>query len=273
MEYTDKQVKRILSIQEFIEIVNTLSKMYKEFYNKELMLDTLIDKKVIYKVYCSSIYNLVVAIKNSKEFFQNTDQYIELENMINEEFVADNVKYYSNEKYSANLFQILQTIRNQANHFERDDDDNNVLFEAYVDDKIIEKLRIILNNVFYDTYYKIDKNQIKKIILSKIKIQYSFDQLSNKIDLLKSKIQDSQKNSDILIQRENEIAFELLEHLLNPQNIYDLHMKNPEAIGELDSIELKIENSMIQVNEYINSNGSKFEAKIYELAKKYLDAN
>ena len=42
MNYTNKQINRILHIQDFLGTTNTLSKIYKEYDNKELTADNII---------------------------------------------------------------------------------------------------------------------------------------------------------------------------------------------------------------------------------------
>ena len=63
MKYTNKDINRILRIREFVETSNTLSKVYLDFDNKEYSIATFNDKDRIFKVYCSSIYNLIKAIR------------------------------------------------------------------------------------------------------------------------------------------------------------------------------------------------------------------
>ena len=75
MEYTNKQINKILNVQEFVAMSNTLSKVYLDFENKEYFIDTFTDRERIYKIYCASIYNLVKAIQDSKEYFINTKTY------------------------------------------------------------------------------------------------------------------------------------------------------------------------------------------------------
>ena len=69
MKYTYKQISKILNVQGFTAMSNTLSKVYLDFKNKEYFIDTFTDKD---RIYCASIYNLVKAIQDSKECFINT---------------------------------------------------------------------------------------------------------------------------------------------------------------------------------------------------------
>lgn len=62
MNFTIKQISKILNVQEFVSMSNTLSKVYLDFENKEYFIDTFTDRDRIYRLYCASIYNLVKAI-------------------------------------------------------------------------------------------------------------------------------------------------------------------------------------------------------------------
>ena len=59
MEFTNNQIKCILRIKELLETSNVLSKLYKEYDDKELSMLNITDQERFYKVYCSSIYNLI----------------------------------------------------------------------------------------------------------------------------------------------------------------------------------------------------------------------
>ena len=47
-------------------------KVYLDFDNKEYSIATFNDKDRIFKVYCSSIYNLIKAIKDDKQYFDKS---------------------------------------------------------------------------------------------------------------------------------------------------------------------------------------------------------
>ena len=94
MEYTNKQICKILNVQEFVAISNTLSEIYLDFKNKEIFIDVFTNRDRMYRIYCASIYNLVIAKQDSKEYFINTKKYKEFENIINQEYVATDNKYY-----------------------------------------------------------------------------------------------------------------------------------------------------------------------------------
>lgn len=270
MEYTNKQISKILNVQEFVAMSNTLSKVYLDFENKEYFIDTFTDRDRIYRIYCASIYNLVKAIQDSKEYFINTKKYDEFEKMINQEFIANN-KYYKKENYKATLFKIIETIRHQVNHSLKDDEDNNILFAAYIDFEILENLRLSINDIFSEVYNQIDKAKIKELILNKPKIKYSMDKLSNKVDELKLRIPEKENRLNEVFKKDNERSLELFDQLFNGSNLYDLFMKDPEAIKRFDSADKEIQESLNRVEEYINSNGTDLEKEAFKIYKEFME--
>lgn len=273
MEYTNKQIKKILNVQEFVAMSNTLSKVYLDFENKEYFIDTFTDRDRIYKIYCASIYNLVKAIQDSKEYFINTKKYEEFENIVNQEYVATDNKYYKKENYKASLFKIIETIRHQVNHSLKDDEDNNVLFAAYIDFEILENLRIVINDIFSEVYKQVDKSKIKEIVLNKQKIKYSMDKLSNKVDEFKLIMHKSENSLNQVFEKDNERALVLFEQLFNSSNLYDLFMKEPDAVKKFDLADKEIQESFKRVENHINENGNEFEKKIVEILKEFAKDN
>ena len=271
MKYTDKQIGKILNVQEFVVMSNTLSKFYLDFENKEYFIDTFTDRDRIYRIYCASIYNLVKAIQDSKEYFINTKKYEEFEKMINQEFIANDNKYYKKENYKATLFKIIETIRHQVNHSLKDDEDNNILFAAYIDFEILENLRFIINDIFSEVYNQIDKSKIKELILNKPKIKYSMDKLSNKVDELKLRIPENENRLNEVFKKDNERSLELFDQLFNGSNLYDLFMKDSEAINRFDSADKEIQESLNRVEEYINSNGTDLEKEAFKIYKEFME--
>ena len=274
MKYTDKQIGKILNVQEFVAISNTLSKVYLDFENKEYFIDTITDRDRIYRIYriyCASIYNLIKAIQDSKEYFINAKKYEEFEKIINQEFVANDNKYYKKENYKATLFKIIETIRRQVNHSLRDDEDNNILFAAYIDFEILENLRLTINDIFSEVYNQVDKAKIKELILNKPKIKYSMDKLLNKVDELKLRIPENENRLNDVFKKDNERSLELFEQLFNGSNLYDLFMKDPEAIKRFDSADKEIQESLNMVEEYINSNGTDLEKEAFRILKEFME--
>lgn len=271
MKYTDKQIGKILNVQEFVAMSNTLSKVYLDFENKENFIDTFTDKDRIYRIYCASIYNLIKAIQDSKEYFINTKKYEEFEKMINQEFIANDNKYYKKENYKATLFKIIETIRHKVNHSLKDDEDNNILFAAYIDFEILENLRFIINDIFSEVYNQIDKTKIKEIVLNKPQIKYSIDKLSNKVDELKLRIPENENRLNEIFKKDNESSLELFEQLFNGSNLYDLFMKDPEAIKRFDSADREIQESFKKIEEYINVNGTNLEKEAFKIYKEFME--
>lgn len=271
MKYTDKQIGKILNVQEFVAMSNTLSKVYLDFENKEYFIDTFTDRDRIYRIYCASIYNLIKAIQDSKEYFINTKKYEEFEKMINQEFIANDNKYYKKDNYKATLFKIIETIRHQVNHSLKDDEDNNILFAAYIDFEILENLRFIINDIFSEVYNQIDKTKIKEIVLNKSKIKYSMDKLSNKVDELKLRIPENENRLSDVFKKDNERSLELFDQLFNGSNLYDLFMGDPEAIKRFDSADREIQKSFKKIEEYINVNGTNLEKEAFKIYKEFME--
>lgn len=271
MGYTNKQINRILNVKEFVAISNTLSTVYLDFDDKEYFIDTFTDREKIYKIYCASMYNLVKAILDSKEYFINTKKYKEFENIINQEYIAMDNKYYKQENYKASLFKIIETIRHQVNHSLKDDEDNNILFAVYIEFKILENLRIVINDIFGEVYNEIDKSKIKEIVLNKPRIKYTMDKLSNKVDELRLKIPENENRLNKIFKKENERSLELFDQLFNVSNLYDLIMKDPEAIKRFDSANEEIQESLKSVEEYINKNGNELEKEALKIFKEFIE--
>lgn len=271
MKYTDKQIGKILNVQEFVVMSNTLSKVYLDFENKEYFIGTFTDRDRIYRIYCASIYNLIKAIQDSREYFINTKKYEEFEKMINQEFIANDNKYYKKENYKATLFKIIETIRHQVNHSLKDDEDNNILFAAYIDFEILENFRFVINDIFSEVYNQIDKTKIKEIVLNKPKIKYSMDKLSNKVDELKLRIPENENRLKEIFKKDNERSLELFEQLFNGSNLYDLFMKDPEAIKRFDSADREIQESFKKIEEYINVNGTNLEKEAFKIYKEFME--
>lgn len=271
MKYTDKQIGKILNVQEFVVMSNTLSKVYLDFENKEYFIDTFTDRDGIYRIYCASIYNLIKAIQDSREYFINTKKYEEFEKMINQEFIANDNKYYKKENYKATLFKIIETIRHQVNHSLKDDEDNNILFAAYIDFEILENLRLTINDIFSEVYNQVDKAKIKELILNKPKIKYSMDKLSNKVDELKLRIPENENRLNEVFKKDNERSLELFEQLFNGSNLYDLFMKDSEAIKRFDFADKEIQESFNRIEEYISSNGTDLEKEAFKIYKEFME--
>lgn len=273
MNYTNKQISRILHIQDFLGTVNTLSKIYTEYDDKELSSDNIIEKQCIYKLFCSVMYNLIDAIKKSKELFGNSKSYKLFEEKINQKFVVDSNEFCTKSNYESNLYKILSQIRHQNNHFEKDDNDDTVLFEIYIDFKIIDELRKIVNELFYEIYNEIDNDKIKQIVLSKPKVKYSFDKFDKQVDYIETKYLESTNEIDKIFEKDNERAIEILREYSNPNNILDLMNKDGEAIKKYDLIDKEMEELFNKQDKYIAKNGNKIQKEAMNLLKDFFINN
>ena len=194
------------------------------------------------------MYNLIDAVKKSTEIFGNSKSYKLFQQNINKKFVADNNEFLEKENYESNLYKILSQIRHQNNHFEKDDNDDTMLFEIYIDFEKLEELRKIVNEIFYEIYTEIDKNKIKEITLSRSKIKYSFNKF-------------------------NERAIEILREYCNLNNIFDLMNKDKEAIKKYDLIDKEMEELFNKQDKYIAENGTELQKATMNLLKDFFVNN
>lgn len=273
MNYTNKQINRILRIQDFLGTANTLSKIHSEYDDKELTYDNIIEKQYIYKLFCSAMYNLIDAVKKSTEIFGNSKSYKLFQQNINKKFVADNNEFLEKENYESNLYKILSQIRHQNNHFEKDDNDDTMLFEIYIDFEILEELRKIVNEIFYEIYTEIDKNKIKEITLSRSKIKYSFNKFNKKVDYVELKYLESTNEIDKIFAKDNERAIEILREYCNLNNIFDLMNKDEEAIKKYDLIDKEMEELFNKQDKYIAENGTELQKATMNLLKDFFVKN
>lgn len=273
MNYTNKQINRILHIQDFLGTANILSKIYREYDNKELNASNIIEKQCIYKLFCSAMYNLIDAIKKSNEIFGNTKSYKLFQQNINKKFVADNNEFIERESYESNLYKILAQIRHQNNHFEKDDNDDTMLFEIYIDFEILDDLRKIINETFYEVYNKIDKNKIKQITLSRPKIKYSFDKFDKNVDYIELKYLESTNEIDKIFAKENERAIEILHEYCNPSNIFDLVNNDKETLKKYDLNDKEMDELFNKYDKYIFENGNELQKQAMNLIKDFFINN
>lgn len=269
MKYSNKQIKCVLRIQEFVEMSNTLSKIYREFDDKELSITNFSDKNIIYKTYCSSIYNLMDAIKNSKYLFENCKKYTNFQNFINRKYVAYGNKYYKGSNYKSDFYKIMKAIRDQANHYTKDDEDENILFEINVDFTIIEELRLMINDIFNEVYKKIDKKKIEQLILSKPKIQYYFDKINDRIDLMEEKCNESTNEVDKIFSRENAESIQILRDCFNPSNMLNLLNKDENTVKKYDLMNDRMNELFEQQCQYLGSNGTEQQRRTINLVKEF----
>lgn len=273
MKYSNKQIKRIVAIQEFVEISNTLSKLYIKSDNEELSKESISDKAILYKLYCSSIYNLVVAIKNSKDIFSIAEDYDKFVGLINERYKTDNENYYETIEYETSLFKLLAEIRNKCNHFEKDDNDDIVLFEIYIDFKKVEELRIIINSIFSQIYITIDKSQLEKYFLSKPKVRYEIDRINHAINEYEEKVIERNKVVDDSITEDNLKAISLLKKIFEPTTLYRLITEEKSEYSNLNLIYDGFIQIFLKYEHKILTEGTIVEKKIVREIKEFLKEN
>lgn len=273
MNYTNKQINQILHIQDFLGVANTLSKIYSEYDDKVLTFDNIIEKQCIYKLFCSAMYNLIDAVKKANEIFGNTKSYKLFQQNINKKFVVGNNEFVEEENYESNLYKILAQIRHQNNHFEKDDNDDTMLFEIYIDFEILDELRKIIGEIFYEIYNEIDINKIKQITLSRPKIRYSFDKFDKKVDYVELKYIESTNEIDKIFAKDNERAIEMLREYCNPSNVFDLMNKDKEAIKKYDLIDEEMEELFNKQDKYITENGNDLQKETMNLLKDFFINN
>ena len=273
MKYSNKQIKSLLRIQEFVEMSNTLSRIYKEFDDKDLSIINIFDKNKIYKAYCSSIYNLIDAVKQSKYLLENCKKYSEFEVYINREYFASCDKYYSKSNYKSDFYKIMKTIRDQVNHYTRDDEDDNMLFEVNIDFSIIEELRLIINDIFNEVYNKIDKDKIEMIVLSKPKIQYSYDRFNESINLIEKKNNESQSEIDSVFSKENKRSIQILKDYNNPHNVFKLLNNDSEIMQKYDFMDCEMDNMFHELCNYVDENGNELQKETIRLIKEFTTSN
>lgn len=273
MNYTNKQINRILHIQDFLGTANILSKIYREYDNKELNASNIVEKQCIYKLFCSAMYNLIDAIKKSNEIFGNTKSYKLFQQNINKKFVADNNEFVERESYESNLYKILAQIRHQNNHFEKDDNDDTMLFEIYIDFEILDDLRKIINKIFYEVYNEIDKNKIKQITLSRPKIKYSFDKFDKNVDYIELKYLESTNEIDKIFAKDSERAIEILREYCNPSNIFDLVNNDKETLKKYDLNDKEMDELFNKYDKYIFENGNELQKQAMNLIKDFFINN
>lgn len=219
------------------------------------------------------MYNLIDAIKKSNEIFGNTKSYKLFQQNINKKFVADNNEFVERESYESNLYKILAQIRHQNNHFEKDDNDDTMLFEIYIDFEILDDLRKIINEIFYEVYNEIDKNKIKQITLSRPKIKYSFDKFDKNVDYIELKYLESTNEIDKIFAKDSERAIEILREYCNPSNIFDLVNNDKETLKKYDLNDKEMDKLFNKYDKYIFENGNELQKQAMNLIKDFFINN
>ena len=139
----------------------------------------------------------------------------------------------------------METIRHQSNHSRKDEDDNNLLFDVYIDFDIVDKLRSLTDEMFYEIFDTIDRKKLKEINISKPIIKYSFNRLKLQIEQVRDRVND-------------------IDNEMN-----DLLTKDKKALSEFDSVD----SMMSKTEKYVNEKVSDFEKEALAIIREFLNDN
>lgn len=163
----------------------------------------------------------------------------------------------------------METIRHQSNHSRKDEDDNNLLFDVYIDFDIVDKLRSLTDEMFYEIFDTIDRKKLKEINISKPIIKYSFNRLKLQIEQVRDRVNDIDNEMNDLFKDDNNRALELFEKLFSAENIYDLLTKDKKALSEFNSVD----SMMSKTEKYVNEKVSDFEKEALAIIREFLNDN
>lgn len=273
MEYTNKQLNKILSLKEFLEITNTLSEVYKSYNDKKISVKNDIDKSNIYKVFCGSLFNTLDGIIKCKEFFNNCIKFDNLNNLLNQVYITEDKEIYNKVGYKTTLYKMLRETRNLYNHFEKEENDETMLYEVYIDLNILEEIRKLANDIFYEFYKNIDAKCLKNAEINRKKIRYRLGLLNNSIVNLENKIIASNNRIDKIYERETKESIALVKKTFEPGNLYDLFNGDKSAIEEFDNIDSKISGYYKKAKNEVEKNGSDNEKKIMQILDEFMKSD
>lgn len=273
MEYTNKQLNKILSLKEFLEITNTLSEVYKSYNDKKISVKNDIDKSNIYKVFCGSLFNTLDGIIKCKEFFNNCIKFDNLNNLLNQVYITEDKEIYNKVGYKTTLYKMLRETRNLYNHFEKEENDETMLYEVYIDLNILEEIRKLANDIFYEFYKNIDAKCLKNAEINRKKIKYRLGLLNNSIVNLENKIIASNNRIDKIYERETKESIALVKKTFEPGNLYDLFNGDKSAIEEFDNIDSKISGYYKKAKNEVEKNGSDNEKKIMQILDEFMKSD
>lgn len=263
---SNKQIKRIISISNTLEIVNYLQKQYISFEERAFNKDNIINRGIVYKLFCSNMFNLIDAIEKSKDFFQ--DLVIEYENFkdeINRKYISDNSKYYKKIDTSMTLFELLREMRHEMNHFEKDVNDQITLFEIEVKYDDMRKLKETTEILINKKMQSINKKTINQLILSRPKIIYETDRIDNSIEIFKTKIQgavcESEYRDDMLHMTN------VISKTFRPDFLIELVNNDSDAIEKFNSNLRELEQISLKYDEEILLKGTEEDIKKYNAMK------
>ncbi len=273
MEYTNKQLNKILSLKEFLEITNTLSEVYKSYNDKKISVKNDIDKSNIYKVFCGSLFNTLDGIIKCKEFFNNCIKFDNLNNLLNQVYITEDKEIYNKVGYKTTLYKMLRETRNLYNHFEKEENDETMLYEVYIDLNILEEIRKLANDIFYEFYKNIDAKCLKNVEINRKKIKYRLGLLNNSIVNLENKIIASNNRIDKIYERETKESIALVKKTFEPGNLYDLFNGDKSAIEEFNNIDSKISGYYKKAKNEVEKNGSDNEKKVMQILDEFMKSD
>lgn len=273
MEYTNKQLNKILSLKEFLEITNTLSEVYKSYNDKKISVKNDIDKSNIYKVFCGSLFNTLDGIIKCKEFFNNCIKFDNLNNLLNQVYITEDKEIYNKVGYKTTLYKMLRETRNLYNHFEKEENDETMLYEVYIDLNILEEIRKLANDIFYEFYKNIDAKCLKNVEINRKKIKYRLGLLNNSIVNLENKIIASNNRIDKIYERETKESIALVKKTFEPGNLYDLFNGDKSAIEEFNNIDSIISGYYKKAKNEVEKNGSDNEKKVMQILDEFMKSD
>ncbi len=261
-----KQLKKLSSIINILQIVNYLSIEYLSYGEKEVNKDNIINRGIVYKLFCSNMSNLIDAVAKSSYLFEDfKNEYISFQEKINREYKISNPKYYEKKYDGITLYKLLKEMRNEINHFDKDVNDQITMFEIEVKFEDVEELRKTTEYLINKKAERIGKEKISKIVLSRPKIMYEKDRISGAIlnleNNVKDKVMDSKYKEELLSIvsiSKNIFSHNLLIGLINdePESIEKFNLK----YDELKKISNRYEKE-------INEKGTKEDIEKYNKMK------
>ena len=74
-----------------------------------------------------------------------------------------------------------------------------------------------------------------------------------------------------VFKKDNERSLELFDQLFSSSNIYDLLIKDPEAIRKFELADMEMQESFNKIEEYINNNGTDLEKEAFRVLKEFME--
>ncbi len=263
---SNKQIKRIVSISNIMQIVNYLQKHYNSFERKSFNKTNIIDRGIVYRLLCSNMFNLIDAVRKSKDIFEDMiPEYDFFEKEISRKYVTNDANYYKKVNASMTLFELLREMRHEINHFEKDVNDQITLFEIEVKFDDIIKLKETTEILINKKMQSIDKTAINQLILSRPKIVYETNKIDNSIENFKAKMQGSVNENEY----KDEMLYmtNIIGEIFRPDFLIELISNNPDAIENLNFRLRELEQISLKCDEEILLKGTEEDIKKYNAMK------